>query len=182
MHDGLLVDAGVLVGALELGQRVDVRADFTRKLAFMRGAFDADDDAFGIDRVDNPGALAEDHRAGIARGHHLHAGSDVRRVGAQQRNGLPLHVRTHQRAVGVVVFEKRNQAGGHRDKLFGTNVDVLDLIAMLQNEVPGLPCVRQIGHDVPGLDRGARWPGRSCTYLLPKRKGNRSGLQARPSA
>ena len=114
--------------ALELGELVDIGAHFARKLAFVRRAFHANDDALGIHRIHDAGALAEHHRAGIARGHPLHAGAHVRSVGAQQRHGLALHVRTHQRAVGVVVFEERDQAGGHRDELFGADVDVLDLV------------------------------------------------------
>ena len=86
--------------------------------------------------------------ARIARGDVLHAGADVRRFGAQQRHRLALHVRSHQRAVGVVVLEERNQAGGHRDQLLGTDVHVLDFVLVLQHEVAGLPGVDQFGNDV----------------------------------
>src|SRR5581483_2143438 len=48
-NDRLLVDAGVLVGALELGELVDVGADLTRKLRGVVLAFDAHDDALGVD-------------------------------------------------------------------------------------------------------------------------------------
>ena len=68
--DGLLVDAGVLVRALELGELVDVGAHLARKLAFVRRAFHAHDDALGIHRIHHAGALAEHHRAGIAGRHH----------------------------------------------------------------------------------------------------------------
>ena len=112
-NDRLLIDAGVLVGALELGHLIDVRAHFARKLPFVDVAFDANDDAFAIHRIDHSGALADHHRARIARRHALHAGADIRRIGAQQRNRLALHVRSHQRAVGVVVFKERNQARRH---------------------------------------------------------------------
>ena len=145
--DRLLVDAGVLVGALELGELVNVGAHLARKLAFVGGAFHADDDALAIHRIHHAGALAEHHRARIARRHVLHAGAHVRRVGAQQRHGLALHVGAHQRAVGVVVFEERNQAGGHRDQLLGADVDVFDLLARLEHEVAGLARVAEFGHD-----------------------------------
>ncbi len=52
----------------------------------------------------------------------------IGRIGAQQRNRLALHVRSHQRAVGVVVLQERDQAGGHRDELLRADVDVLDLV------------------------------------------------------
>ena len=57
---------------------------------------------------------------------HLQAGADQRRVGLEQRHRLALHVRTHQRAVRVVVFQKRNQRRGDRDQLVGRDVHVLD--------------------------------------------------------
>ena len=39
----------------------------------------------------------------------LQTGGHERRLGDQQRHRLPLHVRAHQRAVGVVVLEERDQ-------------------------------------------------------------------------
>ena len=48
----------------------------------------------------------------------------------QQRHRLPLHVRTHQGAVGVVVLEERDQRRRDADDLLGRNVDVLDLVAV----------------------------------------------------
>ena len=168
-HDRLLVDAGVLVGALELGELIDVGAHFARKLPFVRAAFHAHDDALGIHRIHHAGALADHHRARIARGHLLHAGAHIGRFGAQQRNRLALHVRSHQRAVGVVVLKERNQAGRHRDQLLGTDVHVLHFVAMLQDEVAGLARVHQFVDDAAflvQLDVGLRddvlvfFPGR----------------------
>ena len=65
----------------------------------------------------------------------LHARADDRRLGDQQRHGLPLHVRTHQRPVGVVVFQERNQAGRDADHLARRDVDVLHLVDRHQLEV-----------------------------------------------
>src|ERR1039458_3841703 len=109
--DGLLVDAGVLVGALELGELIDVGADLTRELGGVMLAFDADDDALGVDRIDDAVALGEDDGAGVAGGDALHAGADVRSFGDQQRNGLALHVGAHQRTVGVVMLKERDEIG-----------------------------------------------------------------------
>ena len=90
LHDRLLVDAGVLVRALELGELVDIRAHFARKLAFVRRAFDAHDDALGVDRIHHAGTLAEHYRARIARRYMLHAGAHVRehRRAAAERPGV----------------------------------------------------------------------------------------------
>ena len=58
----------------------------------------------------------------------FHAGADQRRIGLQQRHGLALHVRTHQRAVGVVVLKERDQRGRDRYDLLRRNVDQVDLL------------------------------------------------------
>src|SRR6185295_10814389 len=50
--DRLLIDAGVLVGSLEFRQRVDIGADFARKVTVFR-RLDAYDNSLGIDRIDD---------------------------------------------------------------------------------------------------------------------------------
>ena len=49
------------------------------------------------------------------------------RLGLEERHALALHVRAHQRAIGVVVLEERDHAGGDRDHLLGRDVHVMDL-------------------------------------------------------
>jgi hypothetical protein len=115
LHQRTLVDAGVLVRALELHQRVDVDA----RLAGLDLVGGADDDAGRVDLVDDARAAGGDRGAGIAGDRLLHAGADERRLGADQRHRLALHVRAHQGAVGVVVLEERDQRGGDRDELLG---------------------------------------------------------------
>ena len=123
LHQRTLVDAGVLVRALELLQRVDVDA----RLAGLDLVGRADDDAGRVDLVDDAGAAGGDRRARIARHGLFHAGADERRLGADQRHRLALHVRAHQRAVGVVVLEERDERGGDRDQLLGrlTSISVI---------------------------------------------------------
>src|SRR6185437_11047288 len=43
-------------------------------------------------------------------------------------SGLAMHVRAHERAVGVVVLEERDQRGGHGHDLLRAHVHVLDLV------------------------------------------------------
>ena len=86
-----------------------------------------DDDAFGVDVIDNAVAFCDDHRTRIARGDLFHTGSDIRRLGTKKRNRLTLHVRTHQSTVSVVVLEERDQRCGDRNELFRRNVHVLDV-------------------------------------------------------
>ena len=73
---------------------------------------DLDDDAGRVDLLDHAVAPRHDGDARVARDDPLHAGADERRVGAQQRHRLALHVRAHEGAVGVVVLEERDQRRG----------------------------------------------------------------------
>src|SRR3546814_4847332 len=81
LHQRALVDAGVLVRALELQQVVDVD-----RLLAVRGLLgDADDGAGGVDLVDHAGPAGADGDAGIARHHAFHAGAAQRSLGLQRR-------------------------------------------------------------------------------------------------
>ena len=77
------------------------------------------------DGGDLAGFLGDDDGAGIAGDAVFEAGGHERRFGHEQRHGLALHVRAHQRAVRVVVFQERNQAGGHGDELLRRHVHVI---------------------------------------------------------
>ena len=152
LNDGLLGDTGVLIRAFELSEGVDVRADFAGHLPFVSGGtIHTDDNAFGVDRVDNAGALTDDDRAGVASGDHFHASADVRSIRTQQRDGLALHVRTHQGAIGVVVLKERDQRGRDRDQLLRTNIHKLDLIPVQEGEITCLTGVDEFIDDVTGL-------------------------------
>ena len=109
----------LLVRALELGQVVDVR-----HLGAL--AVGAHDDARRVDALDDAVALGDDAHAGVARDALLHARADERRVRADERHGLALHVRAHERAVRVVVLEERNERGGDRHQLVRRDVHQLD--------------------------------------------------------
>ena len=110
-----LVDAGVLVRALELQQVIDVDG-----LLAARGFLgDPDHDAGRVDLIDHARALGRDGHARIARHRLLHAGADQGRLGLKQRHRLALHVGAHERAVGVVVLEERDERRGDRHQLLG---------------------------------------------------------------
>ena len=117
VDDRALVDARALVGADELLELV---------LVELAGV-GLDRDALGGHAGDHAAAAGDEDLAGVARGALLHAGADDRRLRLEERHGLALHVRTHERAVGVVVLEERDERGGHGDDLLGRHVHVLDL-------------------------------------------------------
>ena len=83
-------------------------------------------DVVGAQLLDHTGLVGHQHVTGVDRGAQLHARADQRRLAAQQRHRLALHVGAHQRAVGVVVLEERDQRGGHRHHLPRRDVDVVD--------------------------------------------------------
>ena len=122
--DRALVDAGVLIRALILDEIVDVDAGVAQVFGLFVGAHD---DSLGIDALDDSVALADHGNARVAAHCPFEAGADERSVGLQQGNGLALHVRSHQRAVGVVVLEERNQGCGDRHQLVGRHVHVLNV-------------------------------------------------------
>ncbi len=113
VHDGLLIEAGALVELGELAEFVFIGV--------------ADDDSFRIDVGDSAcGFRANDH-ATVGADVLLHARRNDRRVNFDKRDRLPLHVRTHQRTVGVVMLEERNERCGNADDLLGRTVDILNL-------------------------------------------------------
>ncbi len=152
--DRLLVDAGVLVRPLELGEAVDVGAHFLgwrRRPRRGRGRRRA-----GCRRSRRvPARRADDDRARVARGDVLHAGADERRAGAQQRHRLALHVRPHQRAVRVVVLEERDERRRDRDELLGRHVDELHGVARREDEVALLARVDALLRQAAGRRRAS---------------------------
>jgi len=110
-------------------------------------ALDANDDAFGIDRIDDSVTLCQNDRARVARGNALHPGAHNRSLRPQQRYRLALHVRAHQGAVRVVMLEKWHQRGRDRHELLRADVDVIHFVAMHQHEVARLAGVDQFAGD-----------------------------------
>ena len=134
LHQRTLVDAGVLVGTLEFLQRVNVHARFA---GFDRTRC-ADNDTGGVDLIDNSGASCGDRSARVAGHGFFHAGADKRRFGFDQRHSLTLHVRSHQCAVGVIIFQERNERGGNRNKLLRAHVHQGDDVAWRHQEFASL--------------------------------------------
>src|SRR6478735_5659306 len=118
--DRLLVVAGALVGALVLGQVIDVR----HLITLTRDG--ADDDAFGIDALDHAITPRDDTHAGVDRNATFHRGADERRFRAYERHGLALHVGAHECAVRVVVLQEGHERRGDAHHLVRRDVHQLD--------------------------------------------------------
>ena len=103
--------------------------------AAVSASCDAHDDAARVDVVDLAAAARLHRGAGVDRSRALDAGADQRLLGAQARHRLALHVGAHQRAVGVVVLEERDQRRRHRHDLRRRHVHVVDLVGGRQHEL-----------------------------------------------
>src|SRR5215218_4765750 len=136
-HERPLVDAGALVGAGELAQRVLVH------LATLA----PDRDPVRHHPLDGAGVAREEHVAGIRGRPKLHPCADVRGLAPQERHSLPLHVRAHERPVGVVVLEERYERRRHRDGLQRRHVHVVDLVRSDGRDIAASPA----GEDLVGV-------------------------------
>src|SRR5690606_41762843 len=101
LHDGTLVDVGVLVGTGIFDEVVDVDANLAGHVFVV---IDANHDAFRVDVVHHA-ATARLHGGTRVDGNRaLDARTDQGLLGTQARNRRPLHVGAHQRAVRVVML------------------------------------------------------------------------------
>src|SRR4051794_4211955 len=126
-HERLLVDERALVGAAELVQAV-----------LLHPAVALDRDRLGVDEGDRPRLTGQEDVAGVGRRAALHAGAHDGGVGLQERHGLALHVRAHERAVGVVVLEERDHRRRDRPDLLGRDVHEVDLVGRHRHVLTGL--------------------------------------------
>ena len=141
-----------------------------------------DDDAFGVDVIDHAIALRCYHGARVARSHLLHSGADVWRLGTEQWYRLALHVRTHQRAVRVIVLEERDQRSGHRNQLLRRNVDVLDVFPKCQNELAGFARSVALVDDVACFVEPDVRLSNDVLVFFPRRQVERPRLRLRLAA
>ena len=152
IDDRALVDAGALVGAHELAQAVACRSSPRVR--------HRTDDRVGGRRSPTAPSPARGRRPGPSR---ARCAPPCRcrpaALGLEQRHGLALHVRAHQRAVGVVVLEERDQRGRHRHDLLGGDVHVVDLLGRPRGTGRrGGP--RRARRRSAVRRRAWRWPGR----------------------
>src|SRR4029077_19634776 len=76
VYGRLLVDARILVRSFELCYFIYIRTGITHESGAVLIAINANDDAFGIERIDHSIALATDDASGILRGNSFHTGSN----------------------------------------------------------------------------------------------------------
>ena len=113
VHENFLVDARGGVRPHEFPHGINpnpvFRIVFDFLFAFGQLAVFGDDDLAARDGRDLAALLGHHHGARVAGDPVFEPGRHQRRLGDEERHGLALHVRAHQRAVRVVVLQKRNQ-------------------------------------------------------------------------
>ena len=134
VHDGLLVQVGALVAAGKAHQFEGTHVALVQAL-LGRVLGQRDLNGAGV-HVGHLAVHVADH-AGAAVGHHaaLHARAHGGAVGAHERHGLRLHVGTHERAVGVVVLQERDQAGVDADDLLGRHVHEIHFVGRVPQRI-----------------------------------------------
>ena len=142
LDDRLLVDAGILVGTLELDELVLVDAaesgEIVEILVFFLAAV-ADEDLVRGHGFDPARAPRDAEDARVVGDLALETRSDERRFGLDERHGLPLHVASHEGPVRVVVLEERNKGRGGAHELVRRNVHEMDFLRIDENEIPPVP-------------------------------------------
>src|SRR5208337_4105232 len=135
-HDGPLIEAGVLVGALEFGELVNVHRRTVATAGRLRRP---DDHPGGVHVFHHPGPPGH-HGDPRIPGHHVfHTGAHDGCGAGEQGHRLALHVGTHQGPVGVVVLQEGDEAGCHRYQLVGRDVHVLYIFGGGNDELATLP-------------------------------------------
>lgn len=132
LYNGLLGEAGAGVGTHEFAQLVHENAlvgvALYLALNFLGHlAVGGDYYPLGVYAGNLAGGFGKYDRTGVRGDPALNAGSHKGSFGFEERHALALHVRTHERAVGVVVFEERNDARRDGNELLGADVHIVDV-------------------------------------------------------
>ncbi len=151
-----LIDARVLVRSLELPQRVLVHG-----LRAVQRVAVADADTAGIDFFHHAAVHCGRDGPGIDRDAVLDTGAHERRLRLDERHGLPLHVRAHQRSVGVIVLQEGNESRGGGYQLLRGNIHVLDVLARHRREIIPVPGQAGCPRAPPSGNHPCAWPGAS---------------------
>ena len=118
----LQVISGRLVGLTPLGQEVFLDRLIERaELLLFRAVVTYTDDS-SIDKDDLAIALGDDLGAAVTDELLLNAGTDDRSFASHQRHCLAHHVRSHERAVGIVVLKEWDKSGSDGSNLVGSHV------------------------------------------------------------
>ena len=124
-----MTNTGVLVRTGVLSQIININASLACVCLFI---VNANDYAGAIDTLDYAAAECDFTHAGIGSDIALHTRADQRLLGLKRGHSLTLHVRAHECAVRIVVFEEGNQCGSDGHHLLRRNVHVIHFFSWLK--------------------------------------------------
>ena len=116
------VNRHVLVGTTPFRNRIFFQCRFEAYELFVFRTVIQNADSRSIHEINNTLALCCNLRTRVACELTFDACTYNRSFALQQRNCLAHHVRTHQRTVGIVMLQERNQRGRNRSNLLGRYV------------------------------------------------------------
>ena len=120
--DGTQVDGHVLVRTTELGNIIGNGRGVESAIFFVFRAIVGDDNLRSVYEINHTVALCRDHCAAIFADLLFNTRSDNRRFGMDERHGLAHHVRSHECAVSIVVFEEGDERSSDRSDLLRSHV------------------------------------------------------------
>ena len=167
-YGGLERDGGILVRTAVTRKFVgrDFRFERGQYLVFRTLVFDLYLGSVG----ENDLAVALGHNLDAAVGDHilLDTRADDRGFRCHQGHGLAHHVRAHQRTVGVVVLEERDEAGRNRSDLVRSHVHQVHLVRRNHGEIGSLTRLDTLGLQEIALvvDRHVRLRHNLALFLL----------------
>ena len=115
LHHRTLVETRSLIGAAELDERVRM---------FLAGLVH-DDDLLSVHGEDGTRHARQQHLPAVPRHPALNPRAYNGRLRLQQRHRLPLHIAAHQRPVGVVMLQERDQRRRHAHNLQRRHIHIL---------------------------------------------------------
>ena len=127
LANGSEVDGHVLVGAAELGNGIFLHVGIKADKLFVLTAFVGNANGGGIHKFNDAVTFCHNHGAGIFADLLLDACADNRSLTANQRNCLTHHVGAHQRTVGIVMLQERNERSSDGGNLLRSHVHELNL-------------------------------------------------------
>ena len=81
--------------------------------------------------LNDTGLFCNDADTGVYCGLYFHTCSDNRSFCSKKRHRLTLHVRSHQRTVGIVIFQERNQCCRYGEHHLRRNVHEIKLASLV---------------------------------------------------
>ncbi len=128
-NNGLLVQTSSLVQADIFFQRILISL--------------ANNNMGRIHRRDSSRLAGLNNHAGVSGHFHFHTGPHQGRFSSQQRYRLALHIRTHQRTVGVIMLQKRDQSRRNTHRLTRRNIHEINFTAVTLGQFAVFSCQNQ---------------------------------------